>query len=38
MTADEYKASEMKLRPLIESTEFSIWKFAPELSYLAPSK
>jgi hypothetical protein len=38
MTADEYKAFEAKLLPLIESTEFSIWKFAPELSYLAPSK
>jgi hypothetical protein len=38
MTADEYKAFEAKLQPLIESTEFSIWKFDPELSYLAPSK
>jgi hypothetical protein len=38
MTADEYKAFEAKLLPLIESTEYSIWKFAPELSYLAPSK
>jgi hypothetical protein len=38
MTADEYKAFEAKLLPLIESTEFSIWKFDPELSYLAPSK
>jgi hypothetical protein len=38
MTADEYKAFLAKLQPLIESTEFSIWKFAPELSYLAPSK
>lgn len=38
MTASEYKAFEAKLQSLIESTEFSIWKFAPELSYLAPSK
>jgi hypothetical protein len=38
MTADEYKAFQAKLLPLIESTEYSIWKFAPELSYLAPSK
>jgi hypothetical protein len=38
MTADEYKAFEAKLLPMIESTEYSIWKFAPELSYLAPSK
>jgi hypothetical protein len=38
MTADEYKAYQAKLLPLIESTEYSIWKFDPELSYLAPSK
>jgi hypothetical protein len=38
MTADEYKAFQAKLLPMIESTEYSIWKFAPELSYLAPSK
>ena len=38
MTADEWKAFQAKLLPLIESTEYSIWKFAPELSYLAPSK
>jgi hypothetical protein len=38
MTADEYKAFEAKLQPLIESTEWSIWKFVPELSYLPESK
>jgi len=38
MTADEWKAFQAKLTPLVESTEYSIWKFAPELSYLAPSK
>ena len=38
MTADEYKAFEAKLQPLIESTEWSIWKFEPELSYLPESK
>jgi len=38
MTADEYKAYQAKLGSLIESTEFSIWKYDPELSYLAPSK
>jgi hypothetical protein len=38
MTADEYKAFEAKLQPLIESTEWSIWKFDPELSYLPESK
>ena len=37
MSADEYKAFEAKLLPMIESTEWSIWKFHPELSYvLAP--
>jgi len=38
MSADEYKAFQANLLPLIESTEYSIWKFAPDLSYLAPSK
>jgi len=38
MGADGYKAFEAKITPLIESTEFSIYKFAPELSYLAPAK
>ena len=38
MTADEYKAFAAKLQPLIESTEWSIWKFEPELSYLPESK
>jgi hypothetical protein len=38
MTAEEYKAFEAKLLPLIESTEFTVWKFNPELSYLVPAK
>ena len=38
MSADQWKAFQAKLTPLIESTEFSIWKFDPDLSYLAPSK
>ena len=38
MTADEYKAFLAKLQPLTESTEWSIWKFEPELSYLPESK
>jgi hypothetical protein len=38
MSADEYKAFEAKLLPLIESTEFSIWKFDPQLSYVVSSK
>jgi hypothetical protein len=38
MTADEYKAFQAKLVTLTESTEWSIWKFEPELSYLPESK
>jgi hypothetical protein len=38
LSADEYKAFQAKLTPLIESTEYSIFKFNPELSYLVPSK
>jgi hypothetical protein len=38
MTADEYKAFQAELLPLIESTEYSIWESDPELNYLAPSK
>jgi hypothetical protein len=38
MTADEWKAFQAKLLPLIESTEYSVYKFNPELSYLVPSK
>jgi len=38
MTPDEWKAFQAKLGALVESTEFSIWKFDPELSYLVPSK
>ena len=38
MSPDEYKAFEAKLLPLIESTEFSIWKFQPDLSYVVAPK
>jgi hypothetical protein len=38
MTADEYKAFLAKLQPLTESTEWSIWKFDSELSYVPESK
>ena len=38
MSADEYKAFQAKLLPLIENTEYSIFKFNPELSYLVPPK
>jgi hypothetical protein len=37
MSPAEYKAFLAKLLPLIESTEWSMWRFQPELSYvLAP--
>jgi hypothetical protein len=38
MTVEEYKAFQAKLLPLIESTEYSIWKLDLELSYLDPIK
>ena len=38
MSTDEYKAFQAKLQSLIESTEFSIWKFQPELSYVVAPK
>ena len=38
MSADGWKAFQAKLTPLIESTEFSVWKFDSDLSYLAPAK
>jgi hypothetical protein len=38
MSAAEYKAFQAKLAPLIESTEWSIWKYEPELSYVVASK
>ncbi len=38
MTADEYKAFQAKLQPLIESTEWTIWKYQPELSYVVAPK
>lgn len=38
MSADEYKAFQTKLQSLVESTEFSIWKFEPALSYVVAPK
>ncbi len=38
MTAEEYKAFQAKVAPLIESTEWSIWKYEPELSYVVAPK
>jgi hypothetical protein len=38
MSAAEFKAFGAKLAPLIESTEWSMWKFQPELSYMPAAK
>ena len=38
MTAAEYKAFQTKLQPLVESMEWSMWKFQPELSYVPAAK
>jgi|SRR5438552_6321348 hypothetical protein len=38
MTAADWKAFQAKLAPLIESTEWSMWKYEPELSYFLPAK
>jgi hypothetical protein len=38
MSAAEYKAFLDKVGPLIESTEWSMWKYEPELSYVPAAK
>ncbi|MEY2412359.1 MAG: hypothetical protein QOD84_965 [Acidobacteriaceae bacterium] len=38
MSAAEFKVFQAKLQPLIESTEWSMWKFQPELSYVVAPK
>ena len=38
MSAAEWKAFQSKLAPLIESTEWSMWKYEPELSYILTAK
>lgn len=38
MSAAEYKAFEAKVGTLVESTEWSMWKFQPELSYIPAAK
>jgi len=38
MSAAEYKAFLAKVSSLIESTEWSMWKFEPELSYVPAAK
>jgi len=38
MTAAEWKAFQAKVAPLIESTQWDIWKYEPDLSYILPAK
>ena len=38
MTAAEWKAFQAKVATLIESTEWDVWKYQPDLSYLPPAK
>jgi hypothetical protein len=38
MSADEFKALQAKLATLTQSTEWSLWTFEPDFSYLPPSK
>jgi len=38
MTAAEWKAFQAKITPLIEGTQWDLWKYEPELSYLVPPK
>jgi hypothetical protein len=38
MSADEYKAFQAKLAPLIYSTEWSLYKYQPDLSYVVAPK
>ncbi len=38
MTPAEWKAFQAKLPSLVESTEWTIWKFHPDLSYIPPAK
>jgi quinol monooxygenase YgiN len=38
MSPAEYKAFMAKLQPLVESTEWTIWKYQPDLSYTPAAK
>jgi hypothetical protein len=38
MTAAEWKAFQAKVAPLIEGTQWDIWKYEPDLSYILPAK
>lgn len=38
MSASEWKAFQAKVGTLVESTQWDLWKFHPELSYVVPQK
>jgi hypothetical protein len=38
MTPAEWKAWQAKIGPLIEGTQWDVWKYEPDLSYMAPAK
>jgi hypothetical protein len=38
MSAEAYKAYQAKLRPIVESIEWTMWRFEPELSYVPETK
>ncbi|MGA8580241.1 MAG: hypothetical protein WB579_16260 [Bryobacteraceae bacterium] len=38
MSAEEYKAYQTKLQPVLESIEWTMWRFEPDLSYVPEPK
>jgi hypothetical protein len=38
MSAEEYKTYQAKLRPIVESIEWTMWRFEPDLSYVPEPK
>lgn len=38
MTPAEWKAFQAKVAPLVEGTQWDIWKYEPDLSYIVPAK
>jgi len=38
MSDEAYKAYQAKLRPIVESIEWTMWRFEPDLSYVPELK
>jgi hypothetical protein len=38
MSAPDWKAFQAKVAPLITGTQWDLWKYEPELSYILPPK